>query len=496
MSYSWDDEDLRSHRGTDVSRSRGPEEDTFTEPEEPMFVNNNEPKAATHRRDKPSDKSIFEIVNNLGNADNADIHPALERRIRDFMFTQEKRREKYGSARPWGILGLYEHLASIRIDLEWAEDAAWRRQNNEPYLSWSDFDNERVKGKNRPFFTYFILLFCTVMLIASIGVNGWKFEPLYINPMIGPSAETLLKLGAKQSSLIVNEGQWFRLFAPIVLHAGFIHFFLNMLALWFVGSAIEQSHGIINAAIAFIIAGVGGTILSAIFLPQYISVGASGGIFGFIGMCISDIVVNWKLIFLKHDGKETTFRHAMVLLWLVLDIIINCIIGLTPFVDNFTHLGGLIYGFLCGLSTVERLEIVFFGVASGPCAKIRNNMIQFGGLITSVILIMVTTILLVESGGGASPCNGCRYISCVPFPPWTDSKWWYCDDCQFVSADATKSTSDAAYFQMLHLTCPDGALEHINITASKISDRNVIQQHLPQFCRQNCQNVFYKSTST
>lgn len=61
--------------------------------------------------------------------------PALARRIRDFQFAQEKRRRKYGDERPWGILGLYDHLASIRVDVEWAEDAAWRRANGEPYVS-------------------------------------------------------------------------------------------------------------------------------------------------------------------------------------------------------------------------------------------------------------------------------------------------------------------------------------------------------------------------
>jgi hypothetical protein len=58
--------------------------------------------------------------------------PALARRIRDFQFAQEKRRKKYGDERPWGILGLYDHLAAIRVDVEWAEDGAWRRANGEP----------------------------------------------------------------------------------------------------------------------------------------------------------------------------------------------------------------------------------------------------------------------------------------------------------------------------------------------------------------------------
>ncbi|EED94376.1 predicted protein, partial [Thalassiosira pseudonana CCMP1335] len=238
-------------------------------------------------------------------------------------------------------------------------------------------------------------------------LNGWKVEPLSVNPMIGPSAETLIKMGAKQTSLIVNQGEWYRLFSPMVLHAGLIHYFLNMMALWFIGKAVEQCHGFAAAAIIFVIPAVGGTIMSAIFLPEYISVGASGGIFGLIGACIADICINWSLLFSKH-----------VLLWLLFDIVINCLVGLTPFVDNFTHLGGMVYGFLCGLSTIERLSTDFFGIATTFCSRLRNVIVRFSGLILSVVLIMVTTALLVESDGGASPCSGCRYVSCVPFPPW------------------------------------------------------------------------------
>ncbi len=75
----------------------------------------------------------------------------------------------------------------------------------------------------------------------------------------------------------------------MVLHAGIIHYCLNMLALWFVGSAVEQCHGTLASAILFIIPAVGGLILSALLLPQYISVGASGGIFGLVGACLADI---------------------------------------------------------------------------------------------------------------------------------------------------------------------------------------------------------------
>mmetsp|Transcript_17519 Transcript_17519/g.26526 ORF Transcript_17519/g.26526 Transcript_17519/m.26526 type:complete len:508 (+) Transcript_17519:69-1592(+) len=438
--------------------------------------------------------SISEIINNLGKS-GEEVDPRLEQRVRDFKNARQRRVEKFGHEKPWGILGLYEHLASIRIDLEWAEDAAFRRDNNHPYLSWSDFNTKRKKGSNRPFFTYALLLICTVMLIVSFGVNGWKIEPLSVNPMVGPSAQTLLDLGAKQSALIVIEGEWWRIFTPMFLHAGIIHYGLNMMALWFVGAAIEKSHGVVNTAIAFIIAGIGGTVLSALFLPQYISVGASGGIFGFIGMCISDICVNWNLLFIKENEEDSgnRCRHFMVILWLLFDIIINCVIGLTPFIDNFTHLGGLIYGFLCGLCTIERLEVGFFGVATDGCTQFKNIAVRFSGLIVSVLLIVITTILLVESDGVSSTCNGCRYVSCVPFPPWTEDKFWHCDDCDQVSADAKKINTNSEYFDLLDLTCPNGQMESIDIIDEKVSDREVIRKNLPSYCRANCEVVFFSS---
>lgn len=146
--------------------------------------------------------------------------------------------------------------------------------------------------------------------------------------MIGPSAETLVRMGAKETFLIVNENEAWRLVSPMILHAGLIHYFLNMLALWFIGSAVEQSHGLIPTMILFILPAIGGTVLSAIFLPEYISVGASGGIFGLIGACLSDIVMNWKLIFSDFvNERGSKKRHAMILLFLFLDIVVNCLLG-------------------------------------------------------------------------------------------------------------------------------------------------------------------------
>ncbi|KAG7351212.1 rhomboid family protein [Nitzschia inconspicua] len=407
--------------------------------------------------------------------------PALARRIRDFQFAQEKRRKKYGDERPWGILGLYDHLASIRIDVEWAEDAAWRRANGEPYLSWADFDASKKRGINRPFFTYFLLFTCTVALIVSIALNGWKVEPLDVNPMIGPSADTLIQVGAKQSYLIVYNKQVWRLLSSAILHAGLVHYFVNSLALWFVGTAIETTHGTVAAAILFIVPAVGGTILSAIFLPEYITVGASGGIFGLIGACLSDIIMNWKHLFsdfVTEDGKRG--RHVLVVVCLFFDIALNCLIGLTPFVDNFTHLGGMVFGLLCGLSTMERLPSDFFGMEENCFARTKHVVVRLLGLIVSIILIIITAVILMEGDGETAPCPNCQWLSCVPFPPWKSEKWWYCDDCGRVTAEIIESPT-----LHLQLDCPGGASVAVGIETDQV-DRNKLEAELPNYCREFC----------
>jgi len=472
------------------------------EPENPnLEVRNGGAASSPPRRNAPTRRNTSQqLIKHLNNRneslsdDDEKMSPTLMRRLRDFSFAQQKRRETYGEKNPWGIIGLYDHLTGIRTDIEWAEDAAWRRENNEPYLSWSDFEGAKNTGFNQPFFTYFVMLVCTACLIWSIRVNNWKVEPLSVNPMIGPSAETLIKVGAKQTSLIVQENEWWRLLSPMVLHAGIIHFVLNMVALWFIGYAVEMNHGFIAIAILFIVPAIGGTLLSALFLPEYISVGASGGIFGLIGACIADITTNWNLLFSKevnisNDGQR--FRNVKVLVWLLVDILLNVLIGLTPFVDNFTHLGGMVYGFLCALTKLERLSKAFFGVKKGLISKIQHSLVRLFGTILSIALIVITFFVLIRSDGKKTPCQGCRYVSCVPFPFWAEyeDKWWYCDDCENIEVEVRQSTETNVYSSM-NITCPDGEITFVDLSVDAISDKAFLQRRLPKYCRANCDSIF------
>ena len=275
-----------------------------------------------HRHNKHNSNS------NNHNNNSPTSSPELERRVLDFQLAQRKRFDKYGTRSTFGIFGMYNHLANVRIDLEWSEDAAYRRLHNEPYLAWTDFDDARIKTLSRPYFTYIIVLLCSIMLLVEFAVNDWKIEPLNVNPMIGPSKDTLITLGARDTERIVNDNEWYRIVTPMVLHAGIIHYIVNMAAVWFIGIAIEQNHGWVKSMILFMIPGVGGTILSAIFLPQYISVGASGGIFGLVGGCIADLILHWNLLFIQvldETPKQVYRRNFYAASILLLEIFFNIV---------------------------------------------------------------------------------------------------------------------------------------------------------------------------
>ena len=85
------------------------------------------------------------------------VAPVLARRIRDFQFAREKRKKKYGGTHNIGILGIYDHLSRVKVDVQWAEDAAWRRSEGKPYLTWADFESKKKERRRRPYFTFIIV---------------------------------------------------------------------------------------------------------------------------------------------------------------------------------------------------------------------------------------------------------------------------------------------------------------------------------------------------
>jgi len=102
-------------------------------------------------------------------------------------------------------------------------------------------------------------------------------------------------------------------------------------------------------------------------------------------------------------------------------------------------MGGMVYIFLCGLSMMERLSKAFFGVKLQCSFQVL--VIIFFGIILILILVITSVIILASSNGTTSTCHDCCFVSCLTFPFWAlyDQNWWYCDDCNLVTADAHKN---------------------------------------------------------
>lgn len=54
----------------------------------------------------------------------------------------------------------------------------------------------------------------------------------------------------------------------------------------------------------YVISGVGGSLLSSLFMVSNISVGASGALFGLLGSMLSELITNWTIYENKVDSKN------------------------------------------------------------------------------------------------------------------------------------------------------------------------------------------------
>ena len=226
--------------------------------------------------------------------------------------------------------------------------------------------------------------------------NGWKIESFRDNPMFGPSADTLLDMGAKKTSLILD-GEYGRVFKCMILHAGIIHYVLNMVVLLILAPALEHHYGSFLIAALFFFSDVFGTILSCIFLPDYQSVGASGGLFGLLGGIFADIFCNWSLLFNKElngHQEESVKRNFFVLMVLMFELFIHFSIGLLPLVDNFAHIGGILLGFLFGLVMGQHTKLRHLE-KKGRCWIFWEHLVKLFSLTLSLSLFSFVVILLL-----------------------------------------------------------------------------------------------------
>jgi len=190
-------------------------------------------------------------------------------------------------------------------------------------------------------FTAFISIVDCIMFLVTLIVGGVKYDGAVVkgNSMLGPSSITLYYMGGKWEPDI-KAGEIWRLITPIFLHAGFIHLFSNLFFQLRFGFVNELRWGIFRFIGIYFVTGIGASFLSCLGSPGSVSVGASGALFGVVGANISYLIYNWPKI--PHNKNEACILGFVV--------IVNFVIGISGNVDNWAHFGGLITGWLIGVS--------------------------------------------------------------------------------------------------------------------------------------------------
>jgi rhomboid protease GluP len=173
---------------------------------------------------------------------------------------------------------------------------------------------------------------------------------IWLIVFLGDSPSSLLQYGAN-TGVGVLRGETWRLFTSMFLHSRLDHFFFNAFALFVLGIEMEQIYNPPRFAIIYILSGLFGSFLGfAGRGPDGASIGASGAIFGVIGMNLA--------YFLLHRESFGVFGRQRVTSTLVI-IGINLILGFTiPGIDNLAHIGGLIAGLALGYAMAPRYQIV------------------------------------------------------------------------------------------------------------------------------------------
>ena len=160
--------------------------------------------------------------------------------------------------------------------------------------------------------------------------------------------DLLLIFGAKINQAIIA-GQVWRLFTPMLLHASILHIAFNMYALYALGPQLERYYGHWRFLALYILSGFAGN-LASFYMSPATSLGASTAIFGLIAAQGIFVYKNRSLF-----GKNS----RSLLINIISIILLNLALGLSPQIDNWGHLGGLLGG----------LSIAWF---AGPVLKVQQ----------------------------------------------------------------------------------------------------------------------------
>jgi membrane associated rhomboid family serine protease len=206
-----------------------------------------------------------------------------------------------------------------------------------------DFEARRQFNRARgayaahtPVVTYAIIAICATLFVVDAALSqGANLSGGLLGGGVGPLGEqNLINAGA------VAQGEWWRIITSAFFHLGLIHIAFNMYVLFMYGAIVERMYGPVEYAAIYLLCAAGGSVLTILVTPRQFAAGASGAIFGLVGLLF--------VVSRRHHavlGREARMVVAGVGSYLVFLLLFTFIV---PRISWTGHLGGLIVGVVLG----------------------------------------------------------------------------------------------------------------------------------------------------
>ncbi len=160
---------------------------------------------------------------------------------------------------------------------------------------------------------------------------------LYVLTLLPGIGTLVLNYGVHANFLIEN-GEFWRVFSSMFLHANFMHVFFNMFSLYLFGPELEKIAGKARFITIYFFSGIVGNMATYLLNDSsYVSLGASGAIFGIFGAF-------GALVY--YTRRTMPMLRKLILPIIVISVVMTF---LQSNVNIYAHLGGLVAGFLLGL---------------------------------------------------------------------------------------------------------------------------------------------------
>jgi membrane associated rhomboid family serine protease len=218
-----------------------------------------------------------------------------------------------------------------------------------------------------------------VFAILAINVGIFVLQLAMGGPG-GPNDELLARFAGSPPAIAL--GEWYRLLTPMVLHLSIAHIALNSMALYFIGPPVEQAFGTVRFVVMYVIAGFTGSVASYVFGSCGGGAGASGAIFGIMGV----------LLVYTAQRRSNALMNAFfgnILFWLGLNFVFGLV---APNIDIWAHLGGLAGGMMLALGFDRGAVMRSTGVQIATAAAVVG---------LGILLVVVRTNDLLANG-----CDG------------------------------------------------------------------------------------------